>query len=144
MTTLSARTTCSDQSSGRFFSPLFTLMMNSAFLARGLLFPCGVLTRLTSAETQFPQPGFLRYLRFWTQIFTAQPACHDLDARLDETKVLSERKNHSLDGFLCQTAKHPRGSFFYTPVVKTLRCFTEEHAKLSLSVLRTFVGLIYL
>ena len=56
-------------------------------------------------------------------------------------EVLSERKNFEWVGFKLE-GDTPKGySFHYPPVVKTLRCFTEEHAKLSLSVLRTLVGL---
>jgi hypothetical protein len=38
--------------------------------------------------------GRTHHFRSWeTQIFLAQPACHTQGVRLDESKVLSERKN---------------------------------------------------
>jgi len=70
--------------------------------------------------------------------FLAQALCHDQDVRIDEGKMLSERENFDW-GDLKRDGE--RVVFSLPPVVKTLRRFAEEHAKLSLSVFRTLVGL---
>jgi hypothetical protein len=64
--------------------------------------------------------------------------CHEQDVRIDEGKMLSERENFDW-GDLKRDGE--RVVFSLPPVVKTLRRFAEEHAKLSLSVFRTLVGL---
>jgi hypothetical protein len=64
------------------------------------------------------------------EIFVAQPPCHAQRVRLAKSKVLSERENFESSGILSQPALLPKGRVFTTPVVKTLRCFAEEHAKL--------------
>ena len=62
------------------------------------------------------------------QIFAAQRVCHAQVRRRDEVKVLSEREKFRGCAISSCEGATPQGSFFSTPIVKTLPPETHQRA----------------